>query len=106
MSHTLVNYRDVEPVAGGLHFLREPLGCDNLGVSVRELSPGEEGKEHDHGSDGQEEVYLLVEGGMTVTVDGEAVEMDPGDALRVAPGSTRLIENGDEESLLVIAGAP
>ena len=106
MAYDLVNYRDVEPVSADLHFLREPLGCEELGLSVRELSPGEEGLEHDHAEDGQEEVYLLVEGDMTMTVDGEAVKMTPGDALRVDPGSTRQLENDDEESLLVIAGAP
>ena len=106
MAHDLVNYRDVEPVSADLHFLREPLGCEKLGFSVRELSPGETGLEHDHAGDGQEEVYLLVEGEMTMTVDGEAVEMAPGDALRVDPGSTRQLENGEAESLLVIAAAP
>jgi len=106
MSYTKVNYHDVDPVAAQLRFLREPLGCENLGLSVRALDPGEEGMEHDHADDGQEEVYLLVEGGMTMTVGGEAVEMDAGDAIRVAPEATRQLENGDAESLLVIAGAP
>jgi len=106
MSYTKVNYRNVDPVAGGLHFLRKPLNCVNLGLSVRELSPGEEGMEHDHAGDDQEEVYLLLEGGLTMTIEGEAVEMGPGDALRIGPGTTRQLENGDEESLLVIAGAP
>lgn len=106
MAHTLVNYRDVDPVSGGLYFLRGPLNCANLGLSVRELSPGEDGMEHDHDGDGQEEVYLLVEGQLTVTVEGEDVEMGPGDALRVGPGTTRQVHNGDVESLLVIAGAP
>lgn len=106
MAHTLRNYRDVEPVGGGLHFLREPLDCENLGLSVRDLEPGAEGKEHDHGHDGQEEVYLLVEGEATMVVDGEPVEMEAGDALRVPPESTRQMRNGDVESRFVIAGAP
>lgn len=106
MGHTLVNYREVEPVAGGLHFLRDPLGCEQLGLSVREMDPGELGKEHDHADDGHEEVYLLLEGAATVAVDGEPVELGPGDALRVAPASTRQLRNGDVESRLVIVGAP
>lgn len=106
MSHTRVNYRDVEPVAGRLHFLREPLDCESLGLSVRELAPGESGKEHDHADDGQEEVYLLVDGAATVDVEGESVAMEPGDALRVSPGATRQMHNGDEESRFVIVGAP
>lgn len=106
MSHTEVNFRDVEPVGGGLHFLRDPLECENLGFSVREMEPGETGKEHDHSHDGQEEVYLLVTGEATMVVDGEPVELSAGDAVRVAPGATRQLRNGDVESYLVVAGAP
>ena len=106
MAYTTVNYRDVEPVGGRLHFLRDPLGCTNLGFSVREMAPGETGLEHDHGDDGQEEVYFLVEGEATMVVDGEPVRLSAGDAIRVDPGSTRQLRNGDVESLLVGAGAP
>jgi len=106
MSYTHVNYGDVDPVANELYFLREPLGCEQFGFSVRHMAPGEEGKRHDHAEDGQEEVYFLVEGGLTVTVDGEAVELGPGDALRVDPEATRLLRNGEAESTLVIVGAP
>ena len=84
-SYTLVNYDDVEPVANRLRFLREPLDCANLGMSVRELEPGEVGQEHDHAEEGQEEVYLLVDGEMTMTVEGEAMSLSAGDAVRVAP---------------------
>ena len=105
MTHTLVNYRDVEPAGNALYFLRDALDCTQLGLSVFELSPGDGGKEHDHGHDGQEEVYFLVEGDASIVVDGEVVEMRPGDALRVDSEHTRQIRNGDEESLFVIVGA-
>lgn len=106
MSYTKVNYEDVEPVAGGLHFLREPLGCEQLGVSVLTCEPGWEGKPHDHADNDQEEVYVLVEGRATVTVDDEAVELEAGDALRLDPESTRQIHNGDTDSTFVLVGAP
>lgn len=106
MSYTKVDYEDVEPVADGLHFLREPLECEQLGVSILTCEPGWEGKAHDHAGDEQEEVYVLVEGAATVSVDDEAVSMTAGDALRVDPESTRRIHNGDAESLFVLAGAP
>ena len=106
MSYTKVDHEDVEPVGGGLHFLREPLNCDQLGVSVLTCDPGWEGKPHDHAADDQEEVYVLVEGSATVTVDDEDVSMEAGDALRIAPESTRQVHNGEDESLFVLAGAP
>lgn len=106
MSHTLVNYGDVEPVNEGLHFLRDPLDCDQLGVSVLECPPGWSGLGHDHADDGHEEVYVLLDGSATVTVDGEDVPMEDGDALRVPPDATRQIHNGEEESRFVLVGAP
>ncbi|MFB6196166.1 MAG: cupin domain-containing protein [Haloplanus sp.] len=105
MSHTLVNYDDVDPVGGGLHFLRDALDCSNLGVSVLECDEGWSGKPHDHADDGQEEVYVLVEGQATVTVEDETVSMSDGDALRVDPAATRRID-AEESCLFVIAGAP
>ncbi|MFQ3474644.1 cupin domain-containing protein [Halonotius sp. F2-221B] len=106
MSYTRVDYEDVEPVAGGLHFLRDPLDCDQLGVSVLDCEPGWSGKPHDHAEDGHEEVYVLVEGAATMTVDDEAVPLAAGEAIRVAADSDRQIHNGDAPSQFVIVGAP
>jgi len=105
MSHDRVNYRDVEPKAPSMHFLREALDCENLGLTVLDTDGEWTGMEHDHAGDDHEEVYLLLEGSATMTVDGEAVELDEGDAIRVDPDATRRIQI-DEESLVVAAGAP
>lgn len=106
MSHTKVNYQNVEPVSDAMHFLREPLESDNLGLTVVECGPGWIGMEHDHADDDQEEVYLLVDGEAVVSVEGEEIEMKSGDAIRIAPEATRQIRNGDTESTFVLAGAP
>lgn len=106
MSYTKVNYHETDPVANGMHFLRDELDCENLGLTVIDVDPGWEGKTHDHAEEGEEEVYLLVEGAATVSVDGESVVLDPGDAVRVSADSTRQIRNGDTESKFVVAGAP
>ena len=105
MSHTSVSYDEVEPRAPGMHFLRDALDCDQLGITVLDATAGWEGKEHDHDHDDQEEVYLLVEGAATLTVDGEDLALDPGDAVRVDPGATRDLAFS-EESQMVIVGAP
>jgi len=106
MSYTKVNVEDVEPVAEGLHFLRDPLECENLGVSILECSPNWAGKPHDHADQGQEEVYVCVDGRATVTVDGDEVDMTDGDALRLSPDAQRQITTGDEGSRFVLVGAP
>jgi len=71
-----------------------------------ECPPNWEGKPHDHAGDGQEEVYVLVEGSATVAVEGEDVHLESGDAVRVDPESERQIRNGDGESRFVLVGAP
>lgn len=106
MSHTTVDYEDVDAVGGGLHFLRDELDCENLGFSVLDADPGWVGKEHDHAEEGHEEVYFLVEGEATLTVDDEEIRMEAGDAVRVSPDATRQLKNGPLESTFVVAGAP
>lgn len=106
MTHTKVDYGDVDPVADGMHFLRDALDAERVGVTVLDADPGWTGKEHDHAEEDHEEVYVLVEGAATVTVDGEAVEMTAGDALRLSPDATRQIRNGDDPSQFVLVGAP
>jgi quercetin dioxygenase-like cupin family protein len=105
MSYTRTDYRDVDPVGGGLHLLRDALDCTELGVSVLDVDEGWSGKAHDHGDDGQEEVYVLLEGAATATVGDETVTLEAGDALRVDPGVTRHVDATDD-CLFVIAGAP
>ncbi|AGN01131.1 cupin [Salinarchaeum sp. Harcht-Bsk1] len=105
MSYDSVNYEDVEPAAPGMHFLRDALDAEQVGVTVLDADEGWSGLEHDHAEDGQEEVYVLVEGSATVTVEGEAVSMEAGDVLRIDPEATRSIDV-EEESQFVLVGAP
>jgi quercetin dioxygenase-like cupin family protein len=105
MSTTKANIADVEPKFGGMHRLREALGSEAVGLTVVDCDPGWEGPEHEHGEEGHEEIYLLLEGGASVTVDGETVALSPGDAVLVPPDATRQIHNGDAESRLILAGA-
>ncbi|WP_134669532.1 cupin domain-containing protein [Halorussus marinus] len=105
MSYTKVDSDAVEPIGDGMRFLRDPLDCETVGVTLLEADPGWTGKEHDHAEDGQEEVYVLVDGSATVTVDGEDVELSGGEALRVPAEASRQIHNGDTESTFVLVGA-
>ena len=103
--YTKTNYHDVDD-QNGMHFLRDELNCEHMGVTVVECEPGWEGKEHDHEEEGHEEVYLLMEGEATVTVDDESIDMAEGDAIRIPPDATHQIHNGDTESRFVLMGAP
>ncbi len=99
---------------GGMWFFREPLGCENLGVTILELEPGGKGKAHDHAGDGQEEVYVVVDGELTVQLGGgeetppdAEVTLAVGEAVRVGAETRRQLHNhGDGTVRVVIAGAP
>ena len=116
MSSTLAAASDVESVMdpdyGGMWFLRDALATDDIGVTILELEPGARGKEHDHASDGQEEVYVCVRGVVDVDFDdgddegGETVTLAENEAVRVSAEQTRQLQNrGDERAKLVLVGS-
>ncbi len=105
MAYTKERYTDVEPLAPGMHFLRDPLECDQLGVTVVEAEAGWEGMEHDHAEDAHEEVYVLLDGAAEMEVDGETVQLERNEAVRVDPESSRRLTFHDD-GRMVIAGAP
>lgn len=104
-SYSRVNYSEVEPVAGVMHFLKEPLDSDRLGVTIARCEPNWNSRPHDHSQDEHEEIYVLTEGEATVVVDEEPVRMEAGDAIRIPPDATRQIRNGDTESTFVLVSA-
>ena len=101
-----VNYTDVEPVSGGMHFLGEPLDSEQIGVTFVKCDPNWNSKPHDHADDGHEEVYVLVEGEATAVVDDEQIPMERGDVLWIDPESTRQIRNGESESVFILVSGP
>ena len=104
--YTKVNYEDVEKVSEAMHFLRDPLDTQRVGVTVVRCEPGWIGQPHDHAADDHEEVYVLVTGRATVRVEDEEIPMRSGDAISISPAATRQIVNGDAESAFVLVSAP
>ena len=63
--------------------------------------------DHDHEKDGQEEVYFVVEGSVTIQAGDEAFELMPGTFARVGPGQKRKLVPGDDGvTLLALGGKP
>jgi mannose-6-phosphate isomerase-like protein (cupin superfamily) len=64
--------------------------------------------EHDElgpGADGQEELYVVVQGDATFTLDGEEIDAPHGTAVFVQPGTTRkAVATSDETIVLSIGG--
>lgn len=111
MGYDTAKKTDAESVVpeefGGMWFLTDELDAKTLGLTVLELEPGGRGKEHDESTTGQEEVYYVVSGTVTVHLGGEHVSVGPEEAIRLDATQRRQIENtGDERATLVLAGAP
>jgi mannose-6-phosphate isomerase-like protein (cupin superfamily) len=67
------------------------------------LQPGQRMRIHRHRH--QEEVYLVLEGVLTVAIDGGETELARGELMRVAPGVRRqLINYGPGRVLLIALG--
>ncbi|MFB6141554.1 MAG: cupin domain-containing protein [Halosimplex sp.] len=111
MGYQTASTADVESVVpeefGGMWFLKDALDTTEVGVTILELEPGGKGKEHDHGSEGQEEVYVCVSGTVDVEFADETVTLGENEAVRIDPGETRQIHNrGEERARLVLVGGP
>ncbi len=86
--------------------LRAELGVTAFGLNLMRLRPGQRGRIHAH--ERQEEVYVVLEGLLTVLVgDGtsepEEHALGPDEALRVAPALRRQLVNRAGEPVVVLA---
>ena len=100
---------DMEAIYRGAYKrARAELGVGAFGLSVLDLPPSNtQYPEHDHGSDGQEEVYVPMGGSGEIEIEGERFPLEPGTMVRVGPGVTRKLLPGDEGMrVLAIGGVP
>lgn len=93
---------------GGLKKARAELGVESFGMQVIDLPPNyPDYPEHDHASDGQEEVYSVMRGSGELDVEGERIALNPDVLVRVGPGVKRKIYPGAEGlRLLALGGTP
>jgi uncharacterized cupin superfamily protein len=82
--------------------LGHELGVTSFGVNLRLLRPGQRGRIHRHRR--QEEVYLVLEGELTLVIDGEERPvLRQGEAVRVSPELRRQLVNRGREDCAVLA---
>ena len=81
--------------------LRRELGISTFGLNLIRLRPGERGRIHRHKR--QEEVYLVLEGALTLGVEAEERELPRGSLVRVAPAVRRQLVNRGSEPLVLLA---
>lgn len=81
--------------------LRAPLGVTSFGINVLSFEPGERNRIHRHKV--QEEVYVVLDGTLTLIVEGESIEYVVGDVVRVAPEVRRQLVNRGPGALRLLA---
>jgi mannose-6-phosphate isomerase-like protein (cupin superfamily) len=81
--------------------LRRQLGVSSFGMNQIVLEPGQRGRIHRH--ERQEEVYLVLEGTLTIVIEGESTDLDSGELMRIAPQIRRQIVNRGPGRLVLIA---
>lgn len=81
--------------------LRRQLGVSSFGLNQLVLQPGQRGRIHRHHR--QEEVYLVVEGRLSLLVEGEPIELGQGELIRVAPQLRRQLVNRGPDRVVLLA---
>jgi mannose-6-phosphate isomerase-like protein (cupin superfamily) len=81
--------------------LRRELGVESFGINELVLRPRQRGRIHAH--EHQEEVYIVLEGELTLIVEEVEYVIPPDGLARVAPSARRQLVNAGEERLVLIA---
>ena len=94
---------------GFANLVRPGLGLTAFGANVMNLPPDYETKAHSETESGQEELYVALAGSGAVLVgeERERVPLDPDRAVRVAPGTSRILASGPGGMrVFIIGGVP
>ena len=93
MSYTVKTIDELESIHhGAVKLAGAELGIQSFGMQVLDFPAGfSEYPEHDHAEDGQEEVYVVLDGRADFVIDGEEVTISPGQLLKVDAASRRTL---------------
>ncbi len=88
---------------GGERFqaLRRELGVSSFGINLLVLEPRQRGRVHAH--EHQEEVYVVLEGELTLLLDGAEYVLGPDRAVRVGPHMRRQLVNAGSRRVVLLA---
>jgi mannose-6-phosphate isomerase-like protein (cupin superfamily) len=81
--------------------LRRRLGVSSFGFNQIVLQPGQRGRIHRHQH--QEEVYVVLEGTLTIVLEGEDTDLGPHELIRVAPQVRRQLVNRGPGRVVLLA---
>jgi uncharacterized cupin superfamily protein len=91
----------IDPNGDTFQTLRRELGVTSFGINQLTLRPRQRLRVHRH--ERQEEVYLVLEGTLTLIVEGTEHTLGSGQLARVGPESKRQLTNPSSEKVVVLA---
>ena len=105
---TVKRLDEFESNRGFFYRVRSGLGVTSFGMNVERWPPNSDmHPEHDEHQQGQEEVYVVLEGSATLRAGGEDYRLEPGVFARIGPGVMRKLLPGDEGvTVLCLGGVP
>jgi uncharacterized cupin superfamily protein len=102
MADTDIAYSTIDRDSGErFQALRRELGVSSFGMNLIVLQPGERGRIHAH--ERQEEVYLVLEGELTLLTAGAEELLGPDRLVRVGPSVRRQLVNAGPRRLVLLA---
>lgn len=88
------------------HYAAKQLGVRAWGMNVLTLEPGATNyPEHDHRGDGQQEVYVVLRGSVSLLAGERRFELEAGSFARVDPEIRRKLVPGLEGATVLAIGA-
>lgn len=96
-----LSFGKLDPEADRVQRLRADLGVTSFGMNLISLRPRQRGRIHRH--ERQEEVYLVLEGELTLLIEGEPHTLGEGELVRVGPAVRRQLTNRSDSDLLILA---
>ena len=90
---------------GAMKLVRHGLGVESFGLQVIDMPPNaDRHPEHDHGHDGQEEVYTVLEGAAILKAGDEEFDLVPGTFARVGVTQRRKLLTRDQSARILALG--
>jgi uncharacterized cupin superfamily protein len=104
---TVKKIDDMQGAYGGaFKRARAELGVSSFGMAIIDIPAGyDDYPEHDHASDGQEEVFMALRGSGELDIEGERHPLDTDHAIRVAAGTKRKVLPGSDGVRVLVLGA-
>jgi uncharacterized cupin superfamily protein len=101
MSEAAITTAAIDADGDTFRLLRRELGVTSFGINQLTLQPHQRLRVHRH--ERQEEVYLVLEGELTLIVEGEPHVLGRGTLARVGPEAKRQLTNPSEDRVVVLA---